>query len=80
VAGLDLSDLPMSAPHAYADSRVMNNTWYFTQELAAAHQRDLRAMRGQSPRHIGRRHLHLPYVGAAFHRSPKCVDVRHAWQ
>lgn len=59
----------------------MNNTWYFTQELAAAHRRDLQAMRGHStPRRTGRRHLHLPHLGMAFHHSPKGTDVRHAWQ
>jgi hypothetical protein len=78
--GADLSDLPMSAPHAYAESRDMNNTWYFTQELASAHQRDLRALRGHSPRRTGRRHLLLPHISAAFHRSPKSAEVRHAWQ
>jgi hypothetical protein len=67
----------MPAPHAYAERGVMNNTWYFTQELAAAHRRDLREMRGHgsSPRSV--REFRLPLITALAHRTPKAAP-RHA--
>jgi hypothetical protein len=68
----------MLVPLAYADCEGMNNTWYVTQELASAHQRDLRELRGHSPVRRRPRQLHLCVFVGRLHRTPKAAQARHA--
>jgi hypothetical protein len=63
----------------------MNNAWYVTQEVAAAHRRDLREMRGHTYHRRQPRQFRLPRL-PHFHRAPQPAEVlqsaeaRHAWQ